>query len=116
MTYIAEQLVAHSDRVLRLPAIALENFAIVIRSRGELFEDCEAYQILHKDSGRHVATFSIADSAIKCFQELEKVAKSCGKLKFPIPRSDAVLLQRIVTIAQIAERRHPEYWDDDVCL
>ena len=116
MTYIAEQLVAHNDRVLRLPAIALENFAIVIRSRGELFEDCEAYQILHKDSGRHVATFSIVDSAIKCLQKLEKVAKSCGKLKFPIPRSDAVLLQRIVIIARIAERRHPEYWDNNVCL
>ena len=116
MTYIAEQLVAHSDRVLRLPAIALENFAIVIRSRGELFEDCEAYQILHKDSGRHVATFSIVDSAIKCFQELEKVAKSCGKLKFPIPRSDAILLRQVVTIARIAERQHSEYWDDDVCF
>ena len=116
MTYIAEQLVAHSDRVLRLPAIALENFAIVIRSRGELFEDCEAYQILHKDSGRHVATFSIADSAIKCLQELEKVAKSCDKLKFPISRSNVVLLRQVVTIAQVAERRHPEYWADEVCF
>lgn len=116
MTYIAEQLVAHNDRVLHLPAIALENFAIIIRSGDESFKDREAYQILHKDSGRHVVTFSIADSAIKCLQGLEKVTKSCGKLKFPIPRSDAVLLQRVVTIAQIAERRHPEYWDDDVCL
>lgn len=113
MAYIAEQLVAHNNRVLHLSAIGLKIFAIVIRPIGEVFEDCEAYQILHKDSGKHVATFSIAQFAVECLQELERVAGFCGKIKLPISKGDAALIQQIVSIAQTNERQHPEYWDDD---
>jgi hypothetical protein len=98
---------------LYCPAIALENFAIVIRPRDEIFEDCEAYQILHKDSGQHIATFSITQPAIDCLQELERVAGFSGKIKIPISRSLAALIQQIVAIFQRIEREHPEYWEDE---
>ena len=115
MTYIEQQLVAalDIDHVLHYPAIALKNFAIVIRPIDEIFEDCEAYQILHKETGRHVATFSIAEPAINCLKELERVAGFSGKIKFPISKGDAALINQIVTIAQTAEKNHPEYWDDE---
>jgi hypothetical protein len=113
MTYIEHQLVAHKDRILHCPAIALENFAIVIRPRDEIFEDCEAYQILHKETGRHVATFSIAQPAIECLQQLETVAGFSGKIRFPLSRREAALINQAVSIAQITERNHPEYWDEE---
>jgi hypothetical protein len=113
MTYIEQQLVAHKDRILHFPAIALENFAIVIRPRNEIFEDCEAYQILHKETGRHVTTFSIAQPAIECLQKLETVAGFSGKVKFPLSKRETALINHIVWIAQKAELNHPEYLDWD---
>lgn len=113
MTYIEQQVVAHNNRILHCPAIALENFAIVIRPQNEIFEDCEAYQVLHKDTGRHVATFLVAQPALECLKELERVAGFCGKIKFPISKGDAALINQIVSIAQNDERKHPEYWEDD---
>lgn len=113
MAYTDRQLVAHNNRVLYLPAIALENFAIVIRPINEIFEDCEAYQILHKNSGRHVATFSIAQPAIECLQELERVAGFCGKIKFPPSKGDASLINLIVSNSQMVEQKHPEYYEDE---
>lgn len=113
MTYIERQPISHkTGTTLYYPAIALENFAIVIRPIDEIFEDCEAYQILHKGSGVLVATFSIVQPAIECLQELERVAGFCGKIKVPISKSEAALIHQIVLIAQVNERQHPEYWDD----
>lgn len=113
MAYIKRQPIAHkTETTLYYPAIALENFAIVIRPIDEIFEDCEAYQILHKDSGILVATFSIAQPAIECLQELERVAGFSGKIKIPISHSAAALVHQIVAIFQRVEREHPEYWDD----
>ncbi len=113
MTYIEQQLIAHRNRVLYAPAIALENFAIVIRPIDEIFEDCEAYQILHKDTGTHVATFSIAAPAIECLKELETVAGFSGKIKLPLSRREMALINYIVAIAQTAEREHPDYWEEE---
>lgn len=114
MAYVEQQFVATKYYPLYCPAIALDNFAIIIRPRDEIFEDCEAYQILHKDSGRHVATFSIAQPAIDCLQELEIVTSGfSGKIKVPISHSAAVLIHQIVAIYQRIEKEHPDYWEDD---
>jgi hypothetical protein len=113
MTYIDRQLVAHNNRILYYPAIALENFAIIIRPRDEIFEDCEAYQILHKETGRHVATFSIAQPAINCLKELETIAGFSSKVKFPLSRRETALINQVVLIAQSIERNHPEYKDEE---
>jgi len=114
MAYIEQQLVAQKVEinVLYLPAIALENFAIVIRPQGIIFEDCEAYQILHKDSGRHVATFSIAEFAIKCLQELERIVGFSGKM-LVIGKGELALIRQIVSFAQADETMHPDFWDDN---
>lgn len=113
MAYIDRQLVAHNNRVLYLPAIALENFAIIIRPRDEIFEDREAYQIVHKETGRHVSTFSIAQPAIDCLQRLETVAGFSGKVKFPLSRREVALISQIVLVAQNVEMDHPEYLEDE---
>ncbi|NJK76365.1 MAG: hypothetical protein HC786_21350 [Richelia sp. CSU_2_1] len=113
MAYIKEQIIAHKNRRVTAPAIAYENFAIVIRPQNEIFEDCEAYQILHKDSGLHVATFSIAEPAIECLQELERVAGFCGKIRLPLSKGNADLIDTIVSISQYHERSHPEYWEEE---
>jgi hypothetical protein len=113
MTYIEQQLVAHNNRILYCPAIALENFAIIIRPCDEIFEDCEAYQILHKETGRHVATFSIAQPAIDCLKELETVAGFSGKVRFPLSRREVALINQAVLMAQTTKKNHPEYWDEE---
>ena len=113
MTYVAQQLIAYKSKEMYSPAITTENFAIVIRPRDEIFEDCEAYQILHKNSGAHVATFSIAQPAIEYLQELERVAGFCGKINFPISKGNVALIQQVLSIARENEEKHPEYWDDE---
>lgn len=114
MPYIKKQTIAHENRTVTSPAIALKNFAIVIRPQGEIYKDCAAFQILHKQTGRHIATFSIAECAIDCLKKLDDVFFYSEKLKFPVDRDDALLISDVVAIAIESEMNHPELlWDEE---
>ena len=70
MAYIEQQLVAHKDRIWHLPAIALGDFSIIVLPSDEVLKGCDSYQVLHSKTGMYLMSFSVAEVAIECLEEL----------------------------------------------
>jgi hypothetical protein len=101
----AMQLVAHCDKNLELSAIVRKVFSLVIRPAGAVRKEIPVYQIIHIASGYHIASFTVADSAVGFFRDIDRYLPD-----FTNSALDRSKVKRLMVKWFAHQERHEEYF------
>lgn len=101
------QIVAHKDYSVELPAIVRKVFSLVIRPPWTILKWRPIYQVIHKTTGYHIASFVVSDSAIGFFRDIDYYLPS-----FTNSEPERLLVKRLLTKWQAHEKRHQDYSPD----
>jgi hypothetical protein len=103
------QVVVHSDSTgLELPAIVRDVFSLVIRPPWTV-RRVAVYQIIHRRSGYHVASFTVTESAAGFFRDVDRHLPN-----FTNSQWQRFLVKRLLRKWQAHEERHEDYLREDI--